>query len=99
MNNELVRYATGEVRPRVGEIKVARQAKAVHNEVRLAALKSDGALALAAHVMEGIIGLDERRRALAQDDPVTNEMLVRIEMAAVGHINSIQLNLYNGWRL
>lgn len=99
MNNELVRYATGDVRPRIADIAIARKAKQIHDEVRLTALKVDGAMALAGHIMEGLVAMDDRRRQLAKDDPVTNEMLARIEATAVNQIGVIQMNLYNGWRL
>ena len=73
--------------------------KSVQDEVRLTAIKAEGALALAAHIMEGVIGLDEHRKSISAGDPVTDVLLTEIEVAAVRHVKSIQGSLYNNWRL
>jgi hypothetical protein len=53
--------------------------------VRIKSFQADGALALAGHIMEGILGLDNRRRMLAQDDPITNALLADIQAQAMFH--------------
>lgn len=100
MNNELVRYATGEVKPLKQDRAMAVKAKKVYDEVRITGLKVDGAIALAGHVMEKVSELDAQRRALAGDDPVTNQILVDIELHAMAQVKSIQNSLYKpNWNL
>jgi hypothetical protein len=99
MSNELMRYTTGEARPARYDRQVARQAKPIHDEVRLSAFKADGALALAGHIMEGVASLDTHRRMLAGNDPVTNRLLADIEQQALFSVKTIQAKLYNGWGL
>lgn len=97
-DGELMRYSNGEVVPK-HDRAVARRAKAVHDEVRLAAFKADGALALGGHIMDGVVGLDQHRRALAKNDPVLNTMLAEIEATAVQSAAKIQADLYKGWNI
>jgi hypothetical protein len=99
MSGELMRYVSGDVRPARVDRELVRQAKAVHDQVRLASFQADGAVALAGHLMEGMVGLDEHRRALAKDDPITNALLADIEQQAILSVKKIQANLYNGWAI
>lgn len=96
MDGNLMRYndGSGTRVPRVDR-PVARDAKKVHDEVRLAAFKADGALALGGHIMEGVVGLDETRRNLAKDDPVLNALLADIEQTALFAAKKVQKNLFN----
>lgn len=99
MSDELMRYTSGEARVVRRDRAVAARAKSIHDEVRLAAFKADGALALAGHVMEGVVALDTHRRMLAGDDPVTTALLADIEQQALFSVKKIQANLYNDWGL
>lgn len=98
-NNQLVRYTTGEVVPRKADKAVAAAAKKVYDETRLAGLKADGAMALAGHIMDGYVMLDQKRQALTDGDPVLNAMLAEIQVAAVRKVKSIQSNLFDGWEM
>jgi hypothetical protein len=97
MSGELMRYANGELRPAKLDRDIAKKAKAIQDEVRTAAFKIDGALALGGHVMEGVVELDSRRRQLAGNDPLTNALLADIEQAALFAVKKIQSNLFNDW--
>jgi hypothetical protein len=99
MSGELMEYMNGDARVSRRDREVATRAKQVHDEVRLAAFKGDGALALAGHLMEGTVELDERRRALAKGDPITNALLADIEQTAVFQVRKIQSRLFNDWGL
>jgi len=99
MSGELMEYMNGNRRVARVDREVVGRAKAVHDEVRLAAFKVDGALALGGHIMEGVVGLDEHRRALAKDDPVTTALLADIEQTAIFAAKKIQSNLYNDFGL
>lgn len=94
---DLMPYADGSQRVRRRDRDVAKDAKAVYDEVRLAAFKARGALELGAHVMDGVMELDEHRRELAGDDPVTVGLLAEIERQAINSAKAIQRNLYNRW--
>lgn len=97
--SQLERYTTGEVTPHRADRAVAAQAKALYDQVRIAAFKVDGAFALADHIMQKAVVLDEHRRALAGDDPITNQMLAEIEVAAVRQATNIQRKLFDAWGL
>lgn len=99
MSGELMRYMTGEATPVRSERAVTGKARKLHDEVRLSAFKADGALALAGHIMDGVLQLDQHRRELAGDDPVINGLLASIENQAVRDITQIQKSLFNGWGL
>lgn len=99
MSDELMRYMHRDARPARYDRAVAARAKPIHDEVRLSAFKADGALALAGHIMEGVVSLDMHRRMLAGNDPVTNRLLADIEQQALFSVRQIQANLYNGWGL
>lgn len=96
MNNDLMRYGDGD-RPPPRDRKLARSAKEAVDEVRLAALRADGAMALAAHIMEGFVGLDDFRKSLSGGDPLKDTMLMDIEAAALRQVRGIQTGLYNRW--
>lgn len=99
MSGELMNYATGTSSVQRYDRRVAAQAKRVHDEVRLAAFKSDGALGLAGHIMDGVVGLDTYRRMLSKDDPITTALLADIEQQAMFQVKRIQANLFNDWGL
>lgn len=97
MNSELLRYSTGRLSVPRRDREVAQAAKRIHDEVRLKSLEADGAIALAGHLMEGLVELDKYRRQLAGDDPITNQMLGAVQMMAVQQATSIQRGLFNQW--
>lgn len=57
-------------------------------------IREERELSLAAHIMEGITALDQHRRMLAQNDPVTNALLADLELST---ITNIQRNLSSHW--
>jgi hypothetical protein len=95
MHNDLIPYITGEARPRSQDRALVSQARGVYNDVRLAALKADGAMALGAHIMEGAAQLDAHRRALAGNDPALNAILCEIELSTVRQAQIIQRQTFN----
>lgn len=99
MSSELMQYMQGTVAPAKQDREVIQQAKKIHDEVRLSAFKADGALALAGHIMEGVVGLDNHRRQLAGNDPVTTALLADIEQEAINSVKRIQRDLTSGWGL
>lgn len=99
MDNELMRYATGEVKPRSVDRRVAVQARHIYEETQLAGFKADGVMALAGHMMEGLVMLDARRQSLSQGDPVTDVVLSEIEANTVRQLKQLQNDLGNGWRM
>lgn len=98
MSGELMEYMRGAPVPRYDR-PVSRRAKRIHDEVREAAFEADGALALGGHIMEGAVGLDEKRKGLQDGTPERDMMLADIMKQAVSTCAGIQANLYNGWRL
>lgn len=99
MNNELIRYTSSSAPMSRRNRKVTQQSKQVYDEVRMAALKNDGSMALAAHIMEGFVQLDARRMELAQGEPALSALLTDIEMTALRQAKLIQSKLYNDWGL
>ena len=97
MTGDLARFAKQEMSPRKQDRAVAAAAKLVFDEVRLAALKADGAIGLAGHIMEGMTGLDERRQTLSTGDRANDIMLTEIQIAALRAVKAIQAKLYNQW--
>lgn len=101
MNDELMPYATGEVVPRRGDRQVARKAKAIYDEVRLAAMKERGAFALGADIMDQTVQLYHKGAQLAGDDPVLGRILADELHTTVRKAQSIQKNLFGdeeqGW--
>lgn len=91
-DNGLSRLARGDgLVPRNNKYKgIAREAQQVYDDVHLAALRVQGAVALGGHIMDGIVELDEHRRSLAGDDPVLKTLLADIEAATVRQVKSIQ---------
>lgn len=69
------------------------QGRNVYDEVRLAALKADGATALAGHMMSRLRELDDNRRQLVQDDATLNLICAEIESEAVQQCKEIQRRL------
>lgn len=99
MASQLIKYATGEVTPTREERPIAKQARKLFDEVRIAGLVADGQVALTAHIMEQVVELDARRRELAGDDPITNSMLADIEIEAVRQLKRIANDTYRQWKL
>lgn len=99
MPNELIRYARGELQPRRVDREVARAGRVIFEEVRLAAMQVDGAVALAGHIYEGVVELDAYRRSLGRDDVVLQLQLGEIQHTALRQIQRIQANLYSDWSL
>lgn len=97
MDNKLVRYTNGEVAVPYRDRSVAKRAKDVFDEVRLNALKADGAMALAGHIMEGVVELDNLRREISQGDPALEAMLMSFESTALRQMAKIQRELYDPW--
>lgn len=97
VQGELVQYTTGQaVVPRQDRALV-RQAKRLSDEVRLAAFKADGVMALADHIMERALVLDQRRRTLAGENPIVDLMLSEIEATALRKVRVIQDGLFGTW--
>lgn len=71
----------------------------IRSDVREAAMKADGAIRFGEHVMDGLVELDEHRRALARDDATLNVLLAEVEAETVGQVKKIQRNLYGQWEL
>lgn len=97
MDNELVRYANGAVVPTKAERGVAKAAKAVYDEVRMTALKADGEMALAGHIMQKAKELDDLRRSIAQEDPVMHSILIDVEKKALQKAALHQHNMFDPW--
>lgn len=98
MNDDLMRFFTGERTPRPDRAIVS-QARQTRGEVQIAGFKADGAMALAGHIMEGVVDLDAHRRMLAGQDPLLNALLADIEQTALFSVKKIQTSLYSQWKL
>jgi hypothetical protein len=95
VNNDLVLYATGELRPRREDRALAGRAKQVYDKTRLAAMEADAAMALGAHIMEGTAQLDAHRRMLAGDNEQLNAVLCAIELDTIRVAQTIQRQTFN----
>ena len=84
-----MRYASGEVRPRLQDRKVTGRAKEIYDDVRLHDFEARGLMALAGDVMEGMAELDATRKRLAKDDPALNTLLAQIELDAAVAVRDI----------
>ena len=93
-------FGRGEKRPaKQRERRAAQRAQDVIDEVRLIGVKLDGAMALAGHAMQGIVELDDHRKALAKDDVGRNLLLAEFEDTCIQQVKSIQRSLYDSWGL
>jgi len=97
MDNQLVRYASGAAVVPKQDRQVAKRAQAIYDETRIAGMKADANMALAGHIMDGMVTLYERRRALAEDDPAVDMMLGEIQKNTMRALRRIQTNLFNEW--
>jgi hypothetical protein len=97
MADELMKYAKGELRPARVDRPLANEARTIYDNARLAVLRADSALAVAAHIMQGVTHLDDRRREIARDDPTLNMLLAEIEATAVQQVKGIQRGLLTNW--
>jgi len=99
VDKKLMRYSQGvqPVAPR--DRLVARRAKRLVDGVQLSALEADGVMALANHLMVGLMDLDERRQSLAAGDPMRNSILTEIEATAIRKCKAIQNEQGSSWGL
>ncbi len=70
--------------------RIAKKAQGVVDNVRLAALKADGVVALAGHIMEEFCELDGLRVRLAKGDLSKNMLMAEIEETAFQQVMKIQ---------
>lgn len=100
MSGELMPYVHGEVEVPKHDRAVVKQARDTNDRVRLSAFHADASVALAGHIMEGVVGLDAQRRKLAGDDPALNMMLLDIQIEAINGVRTIQRRFTgNGFNL
>jgi hypothetical protein len=97
MQDDIMRFLNGDA-PRPSRAVVSR-AKQTRGEVQIAGFMADGAMALAGHIMEGVVDLDAQRRMLAGNDPILNTLLADIEQTALFSVKKIQTGLYSQWKL
>jgi len=89
VDSELMRYASGEVKPRSEDRAVTARAKKFYDKVREADFQARGIIALTADVMDGMADLDAHRKKLAQDDPGLNTLLAQMELTAADQVGDI----------
>jgi hypothetical protein len=97
MNNELMHYSSGQAPVPRSDRGVAKRAKAIYDETRVAAMKADAGIALGAHIMEGVVGMEHLRRQLAGDDIGLNLLLSEIQQNTIRQVGHVQRNLFNDW--
>jgi hypothetical protein len=95
MNELIRRLQNGEVAKQ--DKAAAKQIKDTYDEVRLRGLQVDGALALGAHIMEGVQSLDSQRKSLAGSDMAMAILLADIEANTIRQVKNIQNSLFNEW--
>lgn len=95
VNDELSRQVRGVTRNGRSDRLTVQCARLVHDGVRIAALKTDGSLALAAHVMEGAEGLDAHRQDLAGQRSAAQHYPGRRRSYGARAGQKIQMNLFN----
>lgn len=98
MSGEIARLLFGDGKQK-DSVEQAERARVVREDVRLAGLKVDGAVALAGHAMNGLIELDKYRQDVAKGDITHNLILAEIEEAALAQVKSIQRGIFNSWGL
>ena len=96
MDNELMRYATGEVTPRWGDRNVARRAKGIYNEVQEKDMMARGAAALGADIMDLTVELYNHGKRNAGDDPMLGRVMADEFTHTVRNMQDIQDSLYEG---
>lgn len=72
----------------------AREVRAFTDEVRVAALHADGAIALGLHILGHVKEFDGERAKLAGDNIGLDMLLCDIEMTAVQQCRRIQKSLF-----
>jgi hypothetical protein len=98
VNSELIIFGGADRPPLTRqEREEARRAAVVKGQVRHRRLQADGALALGAHVMDGLKELDNYRKQQAGDDVDINLLLGEIEAMTIRQVKHIQAALYDGW--
>lgn len=73
--------------------------RSVVDRIRLQALRADGVMALAEHIMAGVRDMDDTRRLLSRGDPGMNTVLADIEARALLQISKIQAQTFSPWDL
>src|SRR3954454_23985291 len=100
MDNQLMQYVSGDKRPVTKpQREAARQADQIKAEVQLLGLRIDGALAIGAHAMAGLLDLDDHRRELAGEDVARNVLLGEIEAQTIRQVKRLQAGLFDEWGL
>jgi hypothetical protein len=97
VNNELMLYSRGEAVPARRDRAVAREAKQLYDRARLQAMKADASLALAGHIMNGVVELDKLRHQLSDKDVFLEMILTDIEAVALKQVRRIQVDLTGLW--
>lgn len=97
MDQSLQRYAGGTPRRRVprNERTVVSQAVDLRNEVRIAAFKVAGSVALTRYAAEELCGLYDDFKDLAQEDAAKRVLLGELFGTNVGQVKKYQRNLFN----
>lgn len=99
MSDELMRYVTGEAKPRKEDKAAVARARQIYEQTRVAAYKVDATIALGGHIMEGVLGLDARRQQLAQGDPGTNALLMDVEAETIRQVKKVQGSMFDPFGL
>ena len=100
MDNELVKLAKGEEAAPYRDRRVARQAKQLYDDVRLAGMAIEGAAALAAHAMETASALDAERQQLpGSADPILNMVLLEMESTGLAQMKRAQRRAFDRFGL
>jgi hypothetical protein len=97
MQGELMPYVRGEQVVPKQDRRIARQAKDIYDETRLAGFHLSGGVALAGHAMEEIAGLDARRHRLAGGDPALGMALLDIELEAIQGVKTVLRHYNDPW--
>jgi hypothetical protein len=97
MQGELMPYVRSEQVVPKRDRRIARPAKDVYDETRLAGFRVSSGVALAGHAMEEIAGLDARRHWLAGNDPALGMALLDIEIEAIQGAKAIIRHYNDPW--
>jgi hypothetical protein len=97
--SELIRRSSGAIRPIKESRELQQQKQRLMDEARLDGVKIDGVAALANHIFERAVDLNEARISLAGGDPITHALLGDIQANAMRQMKKIQNSLYDEWSL
>lgn len=94
MSNDLERWANPgrSIVPSRDERTHNRAVANLVRETKFAGLKVDAEAALTGRIMERAVDLDHYRKSLANDDPVLDAVLTRIEVNFVEKASRVQKN-------